>query len=65
MLTQQKADHLLQMPKRLVDSAPVRFPISGNSMQLEAKSQDGREAFMLDVNRKGKIKLPPIQKSVN
>jgi hypothetical protein len=57
MLPQQKADQLIQMPKRLVDPAPVRFPIAGNSVQLEAKSQDGREAFMFDVNRKGKIKL--------
>ena len=57
MLTQQKADQLIQMPKRLVDPAPVRFPIACNYVQLEAKSQDGREAFMFDVIRKGKIKL--------
>lgn len=50
MLLQHKADQLIQMPKRLVDPAPIRFPIAGHSVQLEAKSQDGREAFMFDVN---------------
>lgn len=57
MLTQAKADELLAMVKRLVSMLPIRFPLSGELLQLELKSDDGRESFMLDVNRKGKIKV--------
>lgn len=57
MLEQQQADQLIAMRKRLVDAAPIRFPIAGSSVQLDAKSQDGRESFLFDVNRKGRIKL--------
>ena len=57
MLPQQKADQLIQMPKRLIDPTPIQFPIAGTSIQFEAKSQDGRDAFAFDVNRKGRIKL--------
>jgi len=57
MLPQQKADQLIQVPKLLVASSAIQFPIAGDSIQLEAKSQNGRDTFMFDVNRKGRIKL--------
>ncbi len=57
MLPQQKADQLIHIPKLLVNSTAIQFPIAGDSIQLEAKSEDGRDTFMFDVNRKGRIRL--------
>ena len=57
MLTQVKIVELLRMPKKLVDSSTISFPDSNESIQLNARSTDGREAFIFDVNRKGRIKL--------
>jgi len=50
MLPQQKADQRIQVSKLLVNSAEIQFPIAGGLLQLEAKSQDGQDAFMFDVN---------------
>ena len=57
MLTQAKVDELLGLVKVLVERGPVDFPPAGTSKQIEAKSEDGREAFLIDVNRRGKIKI--------
>ena len=57
MLTQTKADELLAMVKQLLEMLPIHFPLSGELLQLELKSEDGRESFTVDVNRRGKIKL--------
>jgi len=34
MLTQEKADALLAMPKRLVTGEPIEFPMLGETEQL-------------------------------
>lgn len=57
MLTQEKADALMAMAKKFVDQARIEFPLPGQAQQFEAVSEDGHEAFVFDVNRKGKIKL--------
>jgi hypothetical protein len=57
MLTQEEADALMAMPKRLVRPLPIAFPPAGDSSQIELKSLDGREDFLVDVNRRGKIKV--------
>lgn len=57
MLTQDRADELIQMPKRCVDDSTIRFPLPGSSLRLELKSLDNRESFLVDANRKGKTRL--------
>ncbi len=47
----------MAMRKNLVDLSTIEFPLPGQAKQLEAISEDGHEAFLFDVNRKGKIKL--------
>jgi hypothetical protein len=53
MLTQTRADELIQIRKQLHDMLPINFPVGGDAIQVDAKSQDGRESFIFDVNRKG------------
>jgi hypothetical protein len=57
MLTQSAANALMAMPKHLLETGEIRFPASGDYMQLELRSDDERETFLIDVNRRGKIKL--------
>jgi hypothetical protein len=57
MLTQAQADHLLALLKVLVERGTISFPEPGSGKQLDVKSQDGKEAFLIDVNRRGKIKV--------
>lgn len=57
MLTQAKADELLGLFKMLDDAATIKLPGAGDSLQLRARSEDGVEAFVIDVNRKGRIKI--------
>ena len=57
MLTQSAADALMSMPKHLVDSGDIKFPFAGDYLQLELRSDDERESFLIDINRRGKIKL--------
>lgn len=57
MLTQVEVDLLLNMLKSLVDTGNLNFPSSGTSKELEVSSSDGKEKFLVDVNRKGRIKL--------
>ncbi|MCI0638018.1 MAG: hypothetical protein L0Y72_15300 [Gemmataceae bacterium] len=45
------------MPKRLVEQGRINFPLPGAAQQYEALSEDGKEAFLFDVNRKGRMKL--------
>jgi hypothetical protein len=56
-IPQAKADALMAALKYLLDKAEIKFPIMGTSLLLEAKSEDGREFFLFDVNRKGKVKV--------
>jgi len=57
VLTQAKVDELLALVKLLENATPVRFPLPGETAQIPVKSEDGRESFLIDVNRKGKIKV--------
>lgn len=57
MLTQLRADELMGMEKYCIDSKPIQFPGAGTASQLEVKSTDDRESFLIDVNRKGRIRL--------
>jgi len=54
MLTQTRADELIQVRKQLDDVlSPINFPVAGDSIQLNSKSLDGREFLIFDANRKG------------
>jgi hypothetical protein len=57
MLPQAKADLLLELVKLLVDRGTIEFPNTGELKQLHLTSDDGRESFIVDVNRKGRIKI--------
>jgi hypothetical protein len=57
MLTQAEVDVLLQLVKVLLQKEPIDFPQAGDVKQLELMSIDGRESFLIDINRKGKIKI--------
>lgn len=58
-LVQSEADSLRTMPKRLTKAARPEFgmPQAGEGMTFQLESLDGRTAFLIDVNRRGKIKL--------
>jgi hypothetical protein len=58
-LLQAEADSLRTMPKRLTKAARVEFemPVADDERKFALESTDGRTAFILIVNRKGKIKL--------
>jgi hypothetical protein len=57
MLTDAEALHLLNVLKYFVDTATINFPGPTESIQHELKTEDGRESFLVDVNRKGRIEL--------
>jgi hypothetical protein len=57
MLTTAEANRLLEMPKVLVEKGNISFPSCGTLLLLEAKSSEGHEQFLFDVNRKGQIRL--------
>ena len=57
MLTQPVANALMSMPKRLLETGEIRFPAAGDYLQLELRSDDEHETFLIDVNRRGKIKV--------
>jgi hypothetical protein len=58
-LLQAEADSLRTMPKRLTAAARAEFgmPAAGEGRTFMLESLDGRTAFLMDVNRRGKIKL--------
>lgn len=58
-LLQSEADALRTMPKRLTKAARAEFgmPGAGEGMTFALESLDGRTAFLIDANRRGKIKL--------
>src|SRR5207245_1561915 len=56
MLTQAEADALMAMVKEFVDQKGINFPLAGEWVKLEVKSEDKRESFLIDVNRKGTVK---------
>lgn len=58
-LLQAEADSLRTAAKRLTKAARAEFamPSSGEGRTFQLESLDGRDAFLIDVNRRGKIKL--------
>lgn len=58
-LLQSEADSLRTMPKRLTRASQAEFgmPLAGDGRTYQIESLDGRTAFLIDVNRRGKIKL--------
>ena len=59
-LGQAEADALLAMEKHRADNTVRQFPLPGDSLLIPLKSADGAEAFVLDVQRKGLIKLSKV-----
>jgi hypothetical protein len=57
MLTQSEADALIALKKKRASNDTYSFPSSGEILTIPIISIDGRESFLLDINRKGSIKL--------
>lgn len=58
MLTQQEADTLIQMLKRIQNTqTPFEFPVPGGYRKIDLISEDGKQAFVIDINRKGNLNL--------
>ncbi len=57
MLTQSEADTLIAMPKKKSTGEQYDFPISGEILTIPIISIDERESFLIDVNRRGRIRL--------
>lgn len=57
MLTQSEADVLIAMQKRRATDESYDFPSSGEFLTIPVISIDEREPFLIDVNRKGRIRL--------
>lgn len=55
-LTQGEADALIAMPKLLEVVGMIDFPTPGERAVWQAASVDGREKFVMDVNR-GRLRL--------
>jgi hypothetical protein len=60
VLDQAEADALLALEKRRVNNRVSAFPLLGESLALELRSVAGDERFILDIQRKGRIKLTKI-----
>ena len=56
MLTQEEAERLMDMTKIIEKPQNVKFPFQGEHYDIKVLSADGKEAFLLDVNR-GRIKI--------
>jgi hypothetical protein len=59
-LDQAEADALLAMEKQRVSDKAVNFPMPGESLAIPLTSNDGTEHFVLDIQRKGQIKISKI-----
>lgn len=56
MLSQQEADALIEMLKNIKKvESPFTFPFPGECRKLDLISEDGKQSFIVDVNRKGNI----------
>jgi hypothetical protein len=57
MLTQADADALMDLEKKRTSDDRYSFPYAGEILTVPLISVDGREFFLLDINRKGSIRL--------
>ncbi|RYZ86032.1 MAG: hypothetical protein EOP04_14695 [Proteobacteria bacterium] len=59
ILKQADADHLIRIEKFSVNENFSTFPTFGGRLEIPLESYDGREKFLLDINR-GNINLKKI-----
>ena len=57
MISQVYADQLMRMPKIPRKKSAFSFPVSGEWIEIEMVSRNGKEEFIFDINRKGQILL--------
>lgn len=57
MLTQSEADALIATQKKKTTNEQYNFPPSGEILTIPIISIDESESFLIDVNRKGRIRL--------
>lgn len=58
MLKQDEADKLISVLKRVRDNQnPINFPGVGEDNKVDLESEDGNEQFIVDINRKGTIRI--------
>lgn len=57
MLSQAEIDDLLSMLKRIKGKGTITFPASGTRETIDLVSAKGREKFIVDINRKGRISI--------
>jgi len=57
MLTQEDANALLEMIKEVIQKGIVQFPSLGERINLDLQSLDKKTNFIIDVNRRGRIKI--------
>ena len=57
MLTQSEADALIALQKKRTSNDTYNFPPYREILTIPIVSIDGRESFLLDINRKGSIRL--------
>jgi len=51
MITQQEADYLLSLTKVIENPKKLKFPQPGEQKEISVLSIDGKEKFILDINR--------------
>jgi hypothetical protein len=57
MLDQPTIERLLTLEKLLESDADIDFPAANSKEQLDVRSVDGLEGFIIDINRRGQIKI--------
>ncbi len=57
MLTQSAANALFDIPKIKKSNDSYGFPLPGEKLTIPIISHDGQENFLIDVNRRGRIRL--------
>jgi hypothetical protein len=53
MLSQEKADELLALPKRFPSRPLLEFPAPGAALTMEVEGVPGGDKFLIDANRRG------------
>jgi len=56
MITQQEANYLICLSKIIKNPKKLKFPLPGEQKEINVLSIDGKEKFILDINR-ARIKL--------
>lgn len=56
MLTDREVERLIAVTKHFVERTVINFPGFGCSLEREVCSDEGHDDFLVDVNRRGKVK---------